>query len=232
MAEAGAGGVRFVKNKYWVVRHGKSIPNQIGLIVSSMENGKLEQYKLAPEGIKQAELAGESFLKVLKEDNIPLENVRICYSPFSRTTHTAQVVASVLDISFEGPQCLVLDDLRERFFGPSYELKSHDKYPDIWALDEKDPFMQPEGGESVADVVSRLTNALIKMESQFQGCMVLVVSHGDPLQIFQTILNAAKDYKGSCENDLTSRIQAVKIPSVLSQHRNFALQTGELRSVV
>lgn len=33
------------------------------------ENGKLEQYKLAPEGIKQAELAGESFLKV----GIPIE---------------------------------------------------------------------------------------------------------------------------------------------------------------
>lgn len=28
------------------------------------ENGKLEQYKLTPEGIKQAKLAGESFLKV------------------------------------------------------------------------------------------------------------------------------------------------------------------------
>ncbi|KAL3383240.1 hypothetical protein AABB24_002644 [Solanum stoloniferum] len=229
---AGEGGVTFVQNRYWVVRHGKSIPNEMGLIVSSMENGKLEQYKLTPEVIKQAELAGESFLKVLKEDNIPLENVRICYSPFSRTTHTAQVVASVLDISFEGPQCMVLDDLRERFFGPSYELKSHDKYPDIWALDEKDPFMQPEGGESVADVVSRLTNALINMETQFRGCTVLVVSHGDPLQIFQTILNAAKDNNGSCENDLALRIQAVKIPSVLSQHRKFALQTGELRSVV
>ncbi|KAJ8530293.1 hypothetical protein K7X08_037128 [Anisodus acutangulus] len=188
---------------------------------SNQENGKLEHYKLAPEGIKQAELAGESFLKVLKEDKVPLENIQICYSPFSRTTHTAQVVESVLDISFEGPQCVVLDDLRERFFGHSYELKSHDKYPDIWVLDAKDPFMQPEGGESVADVVSRLTNALINMESQFRGV-------GD----FQTILNAAKDYKGSCENDLTSRIQAVKIPSVLSQHRKFALQTGELCSVV
>ncbi|KAK4378159.1 hypothetical protein RND71_000021 [Anisodus tanguticus] len=197
------------------------LPRRGNALILGEENGKLEQYKLAPEGIKQAELAGESFLKVLKEDNVPLENVRICYSPFSRTTHTAQVVASVLDVSFERPQCMVLDDLRECFFGPSYELKSHEN--------EKDPFMQPEGGESVADVVTRLTNALINMESQFRG--VGGVSHGDSLQIFETILNAVKDYKGSCENDLISRIQAVKIPSVLSQHRKFALQTGELRSV-
>lgn len=43
----------------------------------------------------------------LNEKNIPLEKVRICYSPFSRTRHTAEVVASVLSIPFEGPQCKV-----------------------------------------------------------------------------------------------------------------------------
>ena len=63
-------------------------------------------------------------------------------------------------------------------------------------------------------------------------CAVLVVSHGDPLQILQTILNAAKDTKGSDSNDLTSRIQAVKVPSVISQHRKFALLTGEIRAVI
>lgn len=44
-----------------------------------------------------------------------------------------------------------------------------EQYPEIWALDENDPFMKPEGGESVSDVVSRLTNALITIESEFQG---------------------------------------------------------------
>lgn len=29
--------------------------------------------------------------------------------------------------------------------------------------------MPPEGGESVADVVTRLTNALLTIETQFQG---------------------------------------------------------------
>lgn len=44
------------------------------------------------------------------------------------------------------------------------------QYPEIWDLDEKDPFKQPEeGGESVADVVSRLTNALTSIEKEFQG---------------------------------------------------------------
>ncbi|CAL5377931.1 unnamed protein product [Camellia sinensis] len=222
----------FLGNKYWVLRHGKSIPNEKGLIVSSMENGTLEEYKLAPEGVNQALLAGELFQKELEENKIPLENVRICYSPFSRTRHTAKVVASVLNIPFEGPQCKMIEDLRERFFGPSFELTSHDKYSEIWALDAKDPFMKPEGGESVSDVVSRLTSALITIESEFRGCTILVVSHGDPLQILQTILNATKEHTGPNVDDFASRIQAVKVPSVLSLHRKFSLLTGELRAVI
>ncbi|XP_058213840.1 uncharacterized protein LOC131325541 isoform X2 [Rhododendron vialii] len=200
----------FLGNRYWVLRHGKSIPNEMGLIVSSMENGTLEEYSLAPEGVNQAQLAGELFQKELMEKKILIENVRICYSPFSRTSHTAKVVASVLDIPFDGPQC---------------------KYSVIWALDEKYPFVKPEGGESVSDVVSRLTKALITIESAFQGCTILVVSHGDPLQILQTILHAAKEHDGpNCE--LASRIEEVKVPSVLSQHRKYALLTGELRAVI
>ncbi|XP_074354871.1 uncharacterized protein LOC141693618 isoform X1 [Apium graveolens] len=232
------GSCSFLKNKYWVLRHGKSIPNDKGIIVSSMvllyihENGVLEEYKLAPEGINQARLAGQMFLQELKQDQLSIKDVRICYSPFSRTRHTAEMVASVLDLPFEGPQCKVVKDLHERYFGPSYELMSHDKYADVWALDEKDPFEPPEGGESVADVVSRLANALLTIETEFQGCAVLVVSHGDPLQILQTMLNAAKDDEGWDSNDLTSRIQAVKVPSVISQHRKFALLTGELRAVI
>ncbi|GFQ01857.1 hypothetical protein PHJA_002329700 [Phtheirospermum japonicum] len=221
-----------LKNRYWILRHGKSVPNERGLIVSSLENGILEEYQLASDGVHQARLAGQSFLKAsheLKENKIGLENVRICYSPFSRTKHTAKMVASVLNIPFEGPQCKVIQDLRERFFGSSLELQSHDKYCEIWALDEKDPFMQPEGGESVADVVTRLTRALAVMESEFENCALLVVSHGDPLQILQATVNAAKETGKSPVNDLISRIDAVKVPSVLSQHRKFALNTGEFR---
>ncbi|PIA46831.1 hypothetical protein AQUCO_01500401v1 [Aquilegia coerulea] len=220
-----------LKNKYWVLRHGRSIPNEKGLIVSSLDNGVLEEFQLASEGVNQAQAAGLAFQKQLKEKNIPLENVRICYSPFSRTRHTAKEVASVLNLPFEGPQTKAMKELRERYFGPSFELQTHDKYSEIWTLDENDPFMGTEGGESVADVVSRLAIAMETLEKEFQGCAVLVVSHGDPLQILQAILHAAKQHNESAE-DLVSRIQAVKVPSILSQHRKFALETGELRPIL
>ncbi|CAA7042420.1 unnamed protein product [Microthlaspi erraticum] len=218
-----------VGNRYWVLRHGKSIPNERGLIVSSMENGVLSDYQLAPDGVAQAQLAGQSFLEQLKESKISVDKVRICYSPFSRTTHTARVVAQVLNLPFDAPHCKMIEALRERYFGPTFELKSHDKYEEIWALDEKDPFQRPQGGESVDDVVSRLTVAMELMEAEYQRCAILVVSHGDPLQMLQTIFHSAKQQRG---DGLAERIQMSRVASVLSQHRNFALLTGELRPLV
>ncbi|TKY57550.1 2,3-bisphosphoglycerate-dependent phosphoglycerate mutase [Spatholobus suberectus] len=221
-----------VKNRYWVLRHGKSIPNERGLIVSSMENGTRPDFQLASDGIDQAQLAAKLFQKELEANNIPLANVRICYSPFSRTSHTAKVVATVLNLPFDAPQCKVIQDLRERYFGPSFELLSHDKYEEIWDIDEKDPLVGPEGGESVKDVACRLARAMATMESEFEGCAILVVSHGDPLQILQTILHAANQHKEPTHNDLASILKAVQVAPVLSQHRKNALLTGELRGVI
>ncbi|KAK7258294.1 hypothetical protein RIF29_23867 [Crotalaria pallida] len=221
------------KNRYWVVRHGKSVPNERGLIVSSMENGTLPEFELAPDGVNQAQLAAHLFRKEVEANAIPLANVRICYSPFSRTIHTAQVVATLLHLPFHAPHCKMMEDLRERYFGPSFELLSHDKYSEIWDMDEKDPFVGPEGGESVHDVASRLARAMAFMESEFEGCAILIVSHGDTLQILQTILDATNQHKETTNDDLTSpMLEAVQVAPVLSQHRKYSLLTGELRRVI
>ncbi|WCJ39979.1 Phosphoglycerate mutase family protein [Euphorbia peplus] len=222
-----------MRNKYWILRHGNSIPNHKGLIVSSLENGIRSKYQLTPLGINQSHSAGLLFLQELKEKNMPLESVRVCYSPFARTTHTAKVVASVLDIPFDGPQFKVMEDIRERYLGPSFELMSHaDKYPELLALHEKDPCQQPEGGESAKDVANRMSKSMATMESEFHGCAILIVSHGDPLQILQAMLHAAEEEIRSPTDGMPSRLEAVNVPSVLSQHLKFKLLTGEIRSVV
>ena len=53
--------------------------------------------------------SGPCFLRVqeLEEIGVPVDSVKIRYSPFSRTTETARVVATVLGIPFEGPSCEV-----------------------------------------------------------------------------------------------------------------------------
>ncbi|KAL5791332.1 hypothetical protein ACOSQ2_006220 [Xanthoceras sorbifolium] len=64
----------FMRNRYWILRHGKSIPNEKGLVVSSLENGTRPEFQLASDGVNQAQLAGEFFLKELNQNNIPIEN--------------------------------------------------------------------------------------------------------------------------------------------------------------
>ncbi|PNX97257.1 phosphoglycerate mutase-like protein [Trifolium pratense] len=63
-------------------------------------------------------------------------------------------------------------------------------------------------------------------------CAILVVSHGDPLQILQTILHAATKQKEPASDDLASVLDAVQVAPILSQHRQYALNTGELRGVI
>ncbi|XP_021903678.1 uncharacterized protein LOC110818947 [Carica papaya] len=124
-----------------------------------------------------------------------------------------------------------MDDLRERYFGPTFELMSHDKYVEIWDLDERDPFLPLEGGESVDNVASRLAGAVETMESEYEGCAILVISHGDPLQILQTIMLAAKRHKEEiCE--LASRFRKTRVRDVLSEHRKFAMLTGQLVPII
>lgn len=50
------------------------------------------------------------------------------------------------------------------------------KYPEIWAIDALDPMVGPEGGESVADVAVRVSEAIVKMEAEVQG-FVLFFTH-------------------------------------------------------
>ena len=70
------------------------------------------------------------------------------------------------------------------------------------------------------------------MEAEFQRCAILVVSHGDPLQMLQNIMHSAKQHSGGDLGGLAERIQKSRVASVLSQHRKFALLTGELRPLL
>lgn len=77
-----------------------------------------------------------------------------------------------------------------------------------------------------------IDNELIQFCSIFCRCAILVVSHGDPLQILQTILHASKQEQESTKKDLASMLNAVQVAPILSQHRKNALLTGELRAVI
>jgi len=85
----------------------------------------------------------------------------------------------------------------------------------------------------VADVASRLSTILAMTEAECEGYAILLVAHGDPLQIFQTILHATLDSHSYEKNGiLDANLGAVMSAPILSQHRKFSLFTGELRRVM
>ncbi|CAO3569746.1 unnamed protein product [Mortierella alpina] len=99
----------------------------------------------------------------------------------------------------EGPR--EVSDLRERFFG-EFEMKtpSDDLYSAVWREDEQTPFHERYGVESVATVTERMTRVVRSEEGSgkdltgrstndaTEEIWVILVSHGDSLQILQTAM--------------------------------------------
>lgn len=155
------------------MRHGHSQANAQRLIISSPERG------LAAYGLSEQ---GEAQLKdVLARWQWPIPT-HILHSDFLRTTETAQRVAARFGLALQ-PE----PRLRERHFG-TLEGESDQRYHDAWRHDECDPEHREYGVESVASVAARMQGVIASLESALSDETVLLVSHGDPLQIMLTAL--------------------------------------------
>jgi len=205
-----AGDALRLRNNFWVLRHGRSKANEAGIIVSMLENGVKEEYALADAGKEQARQAGQKWGEDLRREGggaLPSCSVVYC-SPFSRTVETARLAAEAagLDASTVTPDVR----LRERSFGSRLELQSHTHYEECWERDQQDPTAIIPGdapGESAQQVSDRLRELLQDLDARHEGANILLVSHGDCLQILQATVAGAP----------------------LSEHRKrFAIETGQL----
>jgi len=199
-------------NRYWMLRHGTSLANEAGVIVSSMANGVLPAYGLAPLGREQAAAAGGELRRQLAALGASPASLLVLASPFSRTQQTAALAlaAACAGGGDDGALPPVLSDerLRERSFGADLELQSHDLYAQVWARDAEDPTCAPPGGgESVADVAARARALLSECEAAHSYLDVLLVGHGDLLSILAAT---------ACGSDAR-------------RHREHGLQPAELR---
>ena len=88
--------------------------------------------------------------------------------------------------------------LRERDFG-EYELGPDDAYAHVWREDRRDADSRHRGVESVNQVMARVTQVVCDLEQSLRDATILLVSHGDALQILQTAF-ASRD--GSAHRDL------------------------------
>lgn len=155
------------------MRHGESLANVAKIIISSPENGVKADYALSDTGRDQAKAAA------VKSELGP--DTLIFSSDFSRAHETAQIVADVIGAA--APQ--ILTALRERNFG-DLEHGPNSHYDAVWVYDSDNAAHTEFNVESVHAVSNRATTAILKLEKLYQGRTILLVSHGDTLQILQT----------------------------------------------
>lgn len=167
-----------LKNRYFVLRHGQSHANIQGVILSDLHDGQLETFTLTEEGEQQVRASVETAEAndVLGQDTI------IISSPFSRCRRTAEIAKEVLE---SHAQIIFDERLRERWFG-NWERKDNGHYADVWADDKIDSNHINANVESATDVQRRTASLIQELEHRHEGKRILLVSHGDALQIMQT----------------------------------------------
>jgi probable phosphoglycerate mutase len=161
-----------LRRRYHLLRHGQSLANVEGVIVSAPATGTTG-YGLTEEGRAgvrdsvAAARAGGLF------DDVP----EIVASPFLRTVETAALAAELLG-------CAARTDvrLRERFFG-ALDGTLDEAYQGVWAADRLDPDHVEWGVESAASVARRMTELIGELEAGAGSGPVLLVTHGDPASI-------------------------------------------------
>ena len=156
------------------MRHGQSLANLRGIIVSHPENG-CGGYGLSDLGRRQVE---ESLTAGHPLD----EKTLIVSSDFERALETAEIAHR--RFACEIP--IAIDKrLRERHFG-ELELTSDRGYASVWERDAGNPDSNWRGVESANRVMQRVTSLVADCETRHEGETLLLVSHGDALQLLQT----------------------------------------------
>lgn len=171
-----------IHNTYFVIRHGESYANEEGIIVSNPDNG-IPEYGLTEEGKRQV---AQSIEKI-KGDGILDHSIIIVSSDFARAKETAEIARAILGstgITFS-------PKLRERSFG-IWDKTENANYQKVWDIDRDDSKNPHEGVESVANVLARAIALIKSLEDQYVGRKILLVSHGDTLQILQTVFKGVK----------------------------------------
>ena len=185
-----------------LLRHGRSVANERGLIASSLANAE-QDFGLTEEGRAQVSVSVRAARSGI------LLPVTVVSSPLLRARETADVAAEILGTAVRVDHRLV-----ERGFG-ELELDSDDRYESVWKLDRRDPTHRTWKVESVVEVWARLRHLLKDLLDApdlraTPGGSVLLVSHGD---VASTLICGSSG-------------------EPLSRHREVGvMETGELRAV-
>ena len=123
-------------------------------------------------------LVGESVSKFLSDKLVVIS------SDFKRAKETAKIIHQHFQV--KAPLRLECS-LRERNFG-ELNLTESSNYQKVWAHDAQDPNHTIFACESVSSVFSRTLALIESLEAEYRnkGKVIVLVSHGDTLQITLT----------------------------------------------
>lgn len=166
-----------LQNDYFALRHGKSRANECEIILSNPEEG-LTGYGLTEEGAEQVRRS----VRAAKQAGLLCESTIIWSSDFLRCKDTSEIARDILGCG----SIHYTPALRERYFG-KWEKTPNSNYQRVWDLDASDPDHRVNGVESTTDVLKRALSLIAVLEQKYQFATILLVSHGDVLQILQTV---------------------------------------------
>lgn len=184
-----------LKNQWFALRHGQSSANVAGIIISDPAVGTTG-YGLTDTGQQQV-ISAMSAQSELNSSTL------IYCSDFLRAVNTATIAAQQIT----SPNITTTPFLRERYFG-QWEATDAANYHKVWQDDAIDSDHTNHQVESVSSVAARAASLIEQLEAIYSNELILLVSHGDTLQILECVFR--------------------NIP--LSNHRELpALETAELR---
>jgi len=162
------------RNKYFIMRHGeadhniKNVFNCESKFISHLtEKGK--------DQVKETAL-------LLKDKKIDI----IFSSPFTRTIETVNIIKD--GIGFNGE--IIFDERLKEINSGDYEGKTIEECTDRLEVIGEDKFyLKFPNGENHNDVRKRVGNFLYEIESNFKNKNILIVTHGDPVWLIQSIIN-------------------------------------------
>jgi len=187
-----------LKNRYFIIRHGESKANVKGILLSHPREGSMS-FGLSKKGRKQVK---DSVAK----NNLLDSDVVIYSSDFLRAKETAEIVKRLLSIK----KINLHKNLRERYFG-KYDKTSLNNLITIWKEDKVNPNHKHSKVESPNKVLKRTIVLITKLEKKFKNKKILLVSHGDVLQILQTsFLNKSPSQHREIPHLETAEIRELK----------------------
>jgi isoleucyl-tRNA synthetase len=174
-------------NRYWLVRHGEAPKNISGVISDSTQGNPLTAL-----GQKQAMRAANALRKKFRGRKPAL----ILASPILRTKETAHVIGEGL-----GMKVKYDERLEEIHLGPSlngcHDAAYHRQYPTYGSKFSQ----KPPGGESLADLKTRVWGLLRELEAKYEGKNIVLVSHEYPIWMLADAAAGRTQLEGVAEKE-------------------------------